>query len=299
MNSTTTAIKSHLLGRMLDSWDKSDKQKLANKTFPRGVVEKLSIHYTQAKKHEHSLDVYYPEGHRGQLPVLVDIHGGGFMCNDKESTRLFGYHIARRGFLVFNLNYRLALSNVKVTDQIQDIAHAAAWISEHLAEFGGDPGKVYISGHSAGAVLAISEVLNSQSSRLRDVFRLAEVETLQYLGLALNCGFMIFYQRTLAYRLLRQMVFPENYENDDRYHNMIWNQIPELAALPKTFLSSNKKDELRNMTRMFKQILDERGVPNHMNYQTTGSLGHMAIIYDPGSAECSAVIDEMVGYLLA
>jgi acetyl esterase/lipase len=230
--------------------------------------------------------------------VFIDIHGGGFMSGDKELNRLFGLHMAQREFLVFNLNYQLAVGNVKVTNQILDIAAATAWVREHLEQYNGDSDKIFICGHSAGAVLAAVDATAAQSSRLREVFGITGNGFLPYSGLVADCGLMAFYQRSVGYWGMRSMVFDKGYKHDDKYRNMIWREVPELAALPKTFLISNSKDELRYMTTGFKRILDEKGITNRLNYQIDNALGHMAVIYNPDAADCAAVIDDMAKYLL-
>jgi acetyl esterase/lipase len=290
-------IRSYLVNRMLASWDTSDRARFADKIFPEGVCEETDLPYAQGTS-EHTLDVYYPSVRSTQLPVLIDIHGGGFMSGSKASDRLFGFHMAKRGFLVFNLNYRLAVSGLKIPDQIQDIARATRWVREHLEHYHGNRDELFLCGHSAGAVLAVLESLMAQSPRMRTVFALGGEDFLPYAGLVLDCGMMTFYQNTLGYWGMRTMVLDRGYRHDAQYNNMLWNQIPELSALPKTFLVSNAKDELRHMTTEFKRILDERNIENRLNYQTESALGHMAIIYNPDSSGCSELIDAMTCYLL-
>ncbi|MDR2670450.1 MAG: alpha/beta hydrolase [Oscillospiraceae bacterium] len=289
-------LRSYFVNKLLASWDKSDQARFSNKLFPEGVHQQRDVYYAQGDS-RNSLDVYYPSVGSQKLPVLIDIHGGGFMSGDKESDRLFCFHMVKRGFLVFNLNYRLALSDVKVTDQIQDIALATEWVRDHLEEYNGSRNEIFICGHSAGAVLAAIEALTAQSPRLRKVFDINGHSFVPYKGIVLDCGMMTFYQHGIGYWGMRTMVFHKGYRRDIKYNNMIWNQIAELSTLPKTFLISNEKDELRHMTRAFKRILDEKTIENHLNYQTNDALGHMEIIYNPDSIGCSNIIDDMVAYL--
>ena len=290
-------LKSYLVNKMLNSWEQSDREKLNNKPVPNGVAENNDVAYAADNIRGHLLDTYYPSQVEKKLPVLIDIHGGGFMSGDKELNRLFGLHMAKRGFLVFNLNYRLALSGVKVANQINDISIATKWIGENLDRLGGDYHNILLCGHSAGAVLAVIEALNSTSPRLRKIYGVSE-NVLTYKGLLLDCGMMAFYQNTIGYWGMRTMVFEKGYRHKENYKNMIWAQIPELSSLPKTFLISNKGDELKSMTLQFKDILDRNKVENVLDFQINCALGHMAIIYDAGSKECSDIIDRAIEYLL-
>lgn len=291
-------VRKYFIDKMLAAWEKSDNAKLAGKSFPAGVLAEKNLCYAQDGVRGHLLDVYYPSQIKEKLPVLIDIHGGGFMSGYKELDCLFGYYMAKRGFLVFNLNYRLALSGVKVTTQIQDIALATKWVSNHLDKYNGDRSTILLCGHSAGAVLAAIEALRVQSARLQKIFDTEEGGFISYQGLILDCGMMTFYENTIGYWGMRNMVFDKGYRHDIKYGNMIWRKIPELATLPKTYLISNEKDELRHMTLEFKKILDERKIENLMNFQANEALGHMAVIYAPDSVGCSLIIDEMTHYLL-
>ncbi|NEG54909.1 alpha/beta hydrolase [Bifidobacterium platyrrhinorum] len=104
----------------------------------------------------HCLDVYLPHDAllRGgtSLPVIVDIHGGGFVYGYKDLNRNFGTHLAARGFAVFSLGYRLA-PTADFRDQLADIMHGLAWLERHLADYPVDPDTIVIAGDSAGATL--------------------------------------------------------------------------------------------------------------------------------------------------
>ncbi len=292
------SLKNYLVNKMLLSWEKADDKKLSNQTLPEGIVEEKNICYANDDIRGHLLDIYYPAKVYDKRPVLIDIHGGGFMSSYKELNRLFGFHMASCGFLVFNINYRLALDKIKVRDQILDIATATNWIYDNIYKYNGDTNKVFLSGHSAGGVLATMEALNAKSPRLRRVFGISRTGFECYQGLLLDCGMMTFYQKTIGYWGMRSMVFDKGYLNQDTYKNMIWEQIPELLSLPKTFLISNEKDQLKYMTFRFKQILDKNKIMNKLDFQTNQALGHMAIIYNPETVACSRVIDKAIQFLM-
>ena len=206
--------------------------------------------------------------------------------------------MAHRGFLVFCVNHRLANDEVKVTQQIQDISLAALWIHDNLLKYGGDTERVYLSGHSAGAVLAVMESLIVQSARLRAVYSCADKGFERYQGLILDCGMLSFYQKSVGYWGMRSIAFERGYKRLDTYRNMLWEQLPELALLPRVFLVSNAKDELRQMTLEFERLLTARGVQHTLNYQDAEILGHVAILYNTEKAKCAEILDEAAHYLL-
>jgi len=104
------------------------------------------------------LDLFLPSGRN--WPVFIFIHGGGWTGGDKglrvggaDVYGNIGRFFAAHGIGVAVINYRL-LPEVGWKDQIDDVAQAAAWVHFHIAEYGGDPRRVFIGGHSAGAQLA-------------------------------------------------------------------------------------------------------------------------------------------------
>jgi acetyl esterase/lipase len=86
--------------------------------------------------------------------VLIEVHGGGWSGGDKAlSASPLMAHLAGRGWVCVTVNYRLGPAH-RWPSMIVDVKRAIAWVKEHIAEYGGDPGLVAISGGSAGGHLA-------------------------------------------------------------------------------------------------------------------------------------------------
>lgn len=102
----------------------------------------------------HRLDVHIPEG-SGPKPVVLYVHGGGFRILSKETHWVMALAFARKGYLVFNIDYRLAPAH-PFPAAIEDAAHALRWVSRHAHEYGGDPSRLVLAGESAGANLVTS-----------------------------------------------------------------------------------------------------------------------------------------------
>ena len=98
------------------------------------------------------LDVYAPAGAKG-APIVVSIHGGALREGDKAGQAYVGQLLAKAGFVAVIINYRLS-PGVSHPAHVEDAAHAVAWARTHAAEYGGDPQKLFVIGHSAGAYLA-------------------------------------------------------------------------------------------------------------------------------------------------
>lgn len=101
----------------------------------------------------HRLDVFRPSGVESGAPVLLFVHGGGFVSGDKGDGVIFDNvldYFAARGVMGVNINYRLA-PEYQWPAGAEDIGRALQWVRDHARAYGGDPARVFIMGHSAGA----------------------------------------------------------------------------------------------------------------------------------------------------
>ncbi|MBX7211651.1 MAG: alpha/beta hydrolase [Verrucomicrobiaceae bacterium] len=113
---------------------------------------KSDIRYMEDGHARHVLDVYAPPGAKN-APVVFWIHGGGWQAGDKTDVKLKPQWFMDKGFVFVSTNYRL-LPEVDMGTLIRDVAAAFGWMEKHIAEYGGDPKRVLVGGHSAGAQLA-------------------------------------------------------------------------------------------------------------------------------------------------
>lgn len=112
------------------------------------------LNYTEGGKRAR-LDIYRRRGARlHHAPVLVQVHGGGWTIGTKEQQGLLLMNrMAERGWVCVAMNYRLAPKH-PFPAQIIDVKKAIAWTREHIADYGGDPDYLVITGGSAGGHLA-------------------------------------------------------------------------------------------------------------------------------------------------
>ena len=101
------------------------------------------------------LDVYQPKKPAAPRPVVFFIHGGSWNSGGKNDIlyKAIGRRLARQGFVGVVISYRLA-PQVLVPAQADDCAAALAWTVQHIKEYGGDPQRIILMGHSAGGGLA-------------------------------------------------------------------------------------------------------------------------------------------------
>src|SRR6266849_4789929 len=113
---------------------------------------KRNIPYADKADERQVLDVYSPHNAKN-LPVVFWIHGGGWQTGDKSDVQIKPQTFVDKGFVFVSTNYRL-LPSVDMATIVRDVAKSIHWVHDHIAEYGGDPRRLLIMGHSAGAQLA-------------------------------------------------------------------------------------------------------------------------------------------------
>jgi len=294
------SIRDHFVRNMLNNWEERDNKILAEQTLPENIVEILDIPYINDGHRGHLLDIYYPDNVKGSFPVIIDIHGGGFFYGYKEMNKLFDYHLAKNGFIVFSLNYRLAFNDAKVPGQIQDIISALNWIENNLDSYPVDKDRIYLIGESAGAYLATMAVIISENQRLQNIFNIGK-SNLKINAMAIISGFMEWTRNDIKYWGMRSMMLEKGYKKQKYYQNLLLGNIPEINSLPPLFVTTNGDDELDFMTLYFVNILKENDV-DHKFYYLEGSkekrLGHVFNVIHLDWEESINLNNAMLEYLL-
>ncbi|QYF92242.1 alpha/beta hydrolase [Massilia sp. PAMC28688] len=107
----------------------------------------------------HKLDIYTPEQSVANAPVIVFFMGGNWVKGERGDYAFVGRALAARGYVVVIPDYRL-YPEVTYPDFLDDSAGAVAWTAREISRFGGDPSRLYVMGHSAGAYNAAMVALD-------------------------------------------------------------------------------------------------------------------------------------------
>ena len=133
---------------MLSALSACSPVRVLNALAPKaGIIETRDVRYASGDRHQ--LDIYAPQG-QTSAPVVVFIYGGGWKDGKKGEYRFVAAALAARGFLTVVPDYRL-FPEVRFPVFIQDNAAAVAWTRHNIARYGGDPHRIFLMGHSAGA----------------------------------------------------------------------------------------------------------------------------------------------------
>lgn len=110
------------------------------------------------------LDIYQPEAGEGPHPVHIYIHGGYWRARKKENFGFIGASLAKRGLLTVVINYPLC-PVVTLDDVVAGARDAFAWTVNNIVNYGGDPARITVSGHSAGAHLGAAIIAEDWPAR--------------------------------------------------------------------------------------------------------------------------------------
>jgi acetyl esterase/lipase len=125
---------------------------LALASSVRAENVKRNIPYAEPANERQMLDVYAPDKAR-DLPVIFWIHGGGWQAGDKAAAHAKPKFFVEKGYVFVSTNYRL-LPDVDMGTIVRDVAKSLHWVRDHIKQYGGDPDRIVVTGHSAGAQLA-------------------------------------------------------------------------------------------------------------------------------------------------
>ena len=176
-------IVDYLSYKFWDSVSKNSRKILKTRKYPENVVEHLNVPYMDDNRWEHTMDVYYPDNRKMSNPVIIDIHGGGWMSGNNVFNKRFCYSLAECGFVVVNINYRL-IPTTDIAGQLEDCINAINWVYNHIHYFCGDKNNIFLIGDSAGGFLASYSALITTSDTLASKFHIKKPEAkIRALGL--------------------------------------------------------------------------------------------------------------------
>ncbi len=138
-----------------------------------GKSSKVQSALAYGSNARHKLDIYAPDNASGSTPVIVFFYGGNWVKGERDDYAFIGRALASRGIMAVIPDYRL-YPEVRYPDFLDDSAQAVAWTTREIARYGGDPKRVFVMGHSAGAYNAAMvaldpSYLNKHGARAADL----------------------------------------------------------------------------------------------------------------------------------
>ncbi len=242
--------------------EKMDAKRIASQTEPDGLVKILDVPYIDDGEKGHLLDIYYPEGTTEKLPVIIDIHGGGWMYGYKEINKNFCLKLSEKGFLVASINYRLA-GDVLFCDQVRDIFASLKFLSEELKKYPADLDNVFLAGDSAGGHFAcVTTAVNMNEDMQKDFD--VEYCGLNFKGVAAICPAVDLISPNIVMNITVPVLLGEKQKKSKyrKYLNM-GNIVSE--DFPPFYINTATNDFLKSQCYKLKDWLQEKGVEYHFH----------------------------------
>lgn len=139
-----------------------------NTVVPKDPSARVAEGVAYGEGPRRKLDVYAPRGMTTAAPVLVFFYGGGWNSGRRQDYSFAARALASRGFVTVVPDYRL-YPEVRYPEFLKDGAAAIRWAQDHAAEYGGDPSRIVLAGHSAGGYNAVMLALDQEFVRAAGV----------------------------------------------------------------------------------------------------------------------------------
>lgn len=275
-----------------------DAPRLANEVHPTDVTQVVDLEYIPDGTWEHKLDVYYPEGTPtdAKLPVVIDIHGGGWGYGDKELNKNYNLHIAQRGFVVVNISYRLC-PTVTIKDQMQDCMAALKYAGEVLKEYPADLDRVYLTGDSAGGQLASHCAALNISEVLRSAYDTVDPK-LNIKGVAQTSG-VPYLNEGGVFSLMLASVLGKGAKKEPFYSYLDFEDVVDACdeIYPPTIFFTCISDVVAEFqTRRAYKMLKGKGIDTKLSFKWNPKLMHVYPIGAPDTKYGAMAIDDMVAF---
>ena len=240
------------------AFKRGDDKRDAGLTTPDDIRRYDDIVYGPDRKRQ-VLDVYRPKDAEGALPVIVSVHGGGWVYGDKERYQYYCMSLAQHGFAVVNFTYRLA-PKFKFPASLEDTDLVFHWVLAHAEEYGFDAAHVFAVGDSAGAHMLglYSCICTDPAFAARFPFR--SPESFAPTAVALNCGVYepVPSGRDLTARLMADFL-PNKGSADELDRISVLRHLS--SAFPPSFVMTANDDFLREAAPPMAEKLSSLGVP--------------------------------------
>ncbi|MBP2058641.1 acetyl esterase/lipase [Lactobacillus colini] len=205
------------------------------------------------------LDLYVPKNVEGKIPVIINIHGGGFVYGTKETYQFYGLGMAKRGFAFVNPNYKLA-PEVEYPGELDQVVDYIKWVDEHADEYNLDRNNVFLIGDSAGGQMAeqYTAILTNPAYRKEMGY---DLSNLKFRAVALNspATFITDVENGLMTGA-PAAYFNENIQNDPQKMKQLHVEEYITADFLPTFITTANRDFIHDCSIRLDGFLRAKGI---------------------------------------
>ncbi|MEQ0488331.1 alpha/beta hydrolase [Anaerococcus murdochii] len=281
------------LSDIIEMLNRNDRKRLANASYSTDGVKILSdLSYKDDGDLYHNFDIYYGKSTGNSLPTIINVHGGGLVYGTKEICKQACVYMAKFGFNVANINYRL-LPDVTLKDQIMDVLDSLTYIYENSHRLNLRSDKIFLTSDSAGSFLTLAALALMKDENFREIFGI-KAKDIKISGMALispMTGLLKSGSLSLINEPARRGLTQDQIPFTDDILRALANTI-----LPPTIITTSEEDFIRDQALSIKNFLDEKNIKNiFLDFKKTNShpLGHGFAITHPDLEESGQVFGEI------
>lgn len=248
--------------KIRELFSQGDRKRDEQKKTPEDIVRNDDIIYGHVDEKYQCLDVYRPKGVTHPLPVIISVHGGGWVYGDKEVYQYYGMSLAQHGFVVVNYSYRLAPEH-PYPACFEDLTLVLQWIKENHDQYQMDLNHLFAVGDSAGAHILSLYACCLTNPQYRKMVNFPVCQDLSFQAIALNCGVYNLEDNHLTNtQALMEALFPDR--DIDQMKRLISADQYVTRQFPKTIVMTCYGDFLREDAKAMIKALQQHQVTHHV-----------------------------------
>ena len=261
-----------------------------------GLIEYKDVPYMNRSGKELKMDIFKPDVDDSiDLPVIVNVHGGGLVAGNKRNSEGFCKLMAKHGYLVFSLEYRLAPA-VHVYEQLDDVCAGMDCVGRKLVDFNVDLQRIYMASESAGSLLSLYVCAMKKSKALQEAIDY-EPTRMFFKAIGLVSG-MFYTKRMDPIGMFLSRTFYGKGEKSSAIKPYTNPENPEIIRnLPPCYLVTSKADFLEKYTLDYARALEKNGIEYRLREMGDDDrLVHAFPVMRPDYPESEQVVSEIIAW---
>ena len=251
---------------------KADRKRDAGLTIPEDITVDRDLRYGRDLKFN-TLDVCFPTSReKDKLPLIINVHGGGYVYGSKDIYRFYAAELAKHGFAVVTFNYRLAPKH-KFPTPLKDLNGVIKWIMSHADQYGFDLDNVFMVGDSAGAQITSQYATIYSDAAYRQIMGLKKPK-LRLAAIGLACG-MYDIKKMVEKEGPKGLVAGYLGKHPEIHGEMLDVTEHITGDYPATYVFSAPGDFLKDELAPMQELLTSKGVDCESKLYGDDKTGHV------------------------
>ena len=254
----------------------------------------VDIPYKNDKDVPLAMDIYrLKNSGMSSSPVIIMVHGGGLLVGNRKMSRIICEGLARAGYLVIAPQYRL-LSETDAFGAIADLCAGLRTAEQIVAQYGGDPDRIFLIGESAGAFLGVYACAMASSQKLCEAMGFCSASK-PIKGLACLSGMFYTTKKDLIGMVYKKDLYGNQRDNLELMQYMNPEHKEVIDNLPPVVMTTSSADFLKNYTLEYAEALEKSGhAVKLLNYGKGKHLIHAVPALSPLLPESADAVSQIL-----